>query len=116
MPNAEGKRLTFENARFLEKTKIDTASLATQADRLRADGEMAIFVGIDGRVAGALAISDPVKPTTAGAPAALCANGIKVMMLTGDNHTAAEAAGANSRSMPSRPMCCSIRKRQSSRG
>jgi Cu+-exporting ATPase len=87
----EGRRVALGNARFLEEDEIDTASLATQADRLRADDATAIFFGIDGRVADAFAIVDPVKPTTAGALAALRADGIKVVMLTGDNRTTAEA-------------------------
>lgn len=87
----EGKRVTLGNARFLDESGIDTSSLATQADQLRADGATAIFMGIDSRVAGAFAIADPVKSTTAEALAALRADGVTVVMLTGDNRTTAEA-------------------------
>ncbi|OYW87171.1 MAG: haloacid dehalogenase, partial [Sphingobium sp. 32-64-5] len=87
----EGKRVTLGNARFLSESGIDTASLAAQADQLRADGATAIFMGLDSRAAGIFAIADPIKPTTADALAALRADGIKVVMLTGDNRTTAEA-------------------------
>ncbi|MCC2601158.1 heavy metal translocating P-type ATPase [Sphingopyxis yananensis] len=87
----EGRRVTLGNARFLGESGIDTSSLATQADQLRADGATAIFMGVDTEVAGVFAIADPIKPTTAEALAALRADGIKVVMLTGDNRTTAEA-------------------------
>ncbi len=87
----EGRRITLGNARFLGEVGIDTSSLATQADQLRTDGATAIFMGIDSQVAGAFAIADPVKSTTAEALAALRADGITVVMLTGDNRTTAEA-------------------------
>lgn len=87
----EGKRVTLGNARFLGESGIDTASLAAQADQLRADGATAIFMGLDERAAGVFAIADPIKSTTAEALAALRADGIKVVMLTGDNRTTADA-------------------------
>ena len=62
-----------------------------EADRLRADGASAVYVAIDGRVAGVLAIADPVKDTTAAALKALRADGIDVVMLTGDNQVTADA-------------------------
>jgi len=61
------------------------------ADDLRREGATAIFVGIDGQAAGAIAIADPVKPTTPEALDALRREGIRVVMLTGDNRTTAEA-------------------------
>ena len=62
-----------------------------EADRLRADGASAVYVALDGRVAGVLAIADPVKDTTAAALQALRADGIDVVMLTGDNQVTADA-------------------------
>ena len=62
-----------------------------QADRLREDGATAIFAGVDGKVAGAIAIADPVKASTPEALAGLKAEGIRVVMLTGDNWTTAKA-------------------------
>src|SRR3546814_5963512 len=87
----EDRRVTLGNARFLAESGVDTAPLAAQADQLRADGATAIFMGLDSRVAGVFAIADPIKPTTPEALAALRADGIKVVMLTGDNRTTADA-------------------------
>lgn len=87
----EGKRIVLGNVRFLTEQGIDTSSLAAAADALRHEGATAIFVGIDGKAGGAIAIADPVKPTTPGALDALRREGIRVVMLTGDNRTTAEA-------------------------
>ncbi len=87
----DGKRIVLGNARFLTEQNIDTASLAAAADDLRREGATAIFVGIDGQAGGAIAIADPVKPTTPEALDALRREGIRVVMLTGDNRTTAEA-------------------------
>jgi P-type Cu+ transporter len=87
----EGKRIVLGNARFLTEQNFDTSSLAAAADELRREGATAIFVGIDGRIGGAIAIADPVKPTTPEALDALRREGIRVVMLTGDNRTTAEA-------------------------
>jgi Cu+-exporting ATPase len=87
----DGKRVVLGNARFLQEISIDTAALAAQAEALRQDGATAIFIAIDGKPAGILAIADPVKTTTPQALAALKAEGIRVVMLTGDNRTTAQA-------------------------
>ncbi len=87
----EGKRVVLGSAKFLAEHGIDVAPLAEQADKLREDGATAIFAGIDGKVAGAIAIADPVKATTPEALAGLKAEGICVVMLTGDNWTTARA-------------------------
>ncbi|MEJ6011665.1 heavy metal translocating P-type ATPase [Novosphingobium aquae] len=87
----DGKRIVLGNARFLTEQNIDTSALASAADDLRREGATAIFVGIDGRAGGAIAIADPIKPTTAEALAALRREGIRVVMLTGDNRITAEA-------------------------
>ncbi|MBU3992263.1 MAG: heavy metal translocating P-type ATPase [Alphaproteobacteria bacterium] len=87
----EGKRIALGNARFLSDEGGDTSALAAEADRLRGDGATAIFIGVDSKAAGIFAIADPIKPTTPEALAALRADGIKVVMLTGDNRTTAEA-------------------------
>lgn len=87
----EGKRLTLGNARFLGELGINTAALSKRADDLRSSGATAIFVGIDGQAAGVLAIADPVKETTPQALTALREEGIRVVMLTGDNRTTALA-------------------------
>jgi Cu+-exporting ATPase len=87
----DGKRVVLGNAKFLKELNIDTAPLAAQAETLRQDGATAIFSAIDGQAAGILAIADPVKTTTPEALAALKAEGIRVVMLTGDNRTTAQA-------------------------
>ncbi|WP_376784562.1 heavy metal translocating P-type ATPase [Sphingobium yanoikuyae] len=89
----DGKRITLGNARFLSENGIDDSALEPQADELRQDGATAIFIGIDKQAAGILAIADAIKATTAEAIAALRKEGIRVVMLTGDNRTTAEAVG-----------------------
>jgi Cu+-exporting ATPase len=87
----ERKRVHIGNAGFLRELSIDTTALEAEADRLRADGATAVFVALDGKLAGVLAIADPVKVTTPEALSALHAEGIRIIMLTGDNRTTAEA-------------------------
>jgi len=87
----EGQRLLLGSSTFLGDNGIDSSSLAAEADRLRADGATVIFVGVDEQVAGIIAIADPVKDTTPAALEALRAEGIEVVMLTGDNRVTAEA-------------------------
>ena len=87
----ERKRIALGNAKFLGELKIATDELAAAAEKLRHDGATAIFVAVNGKVAGAFAIADPVKATTAAALAELKAADIRIVMLTGDNHTTAEA-------------------------
>jgi len=87
----DGRRVVLGSKGFLRDHAMDTAPLDAEADRLRGDGATAIFVGVDGQVAGVLAIADPVKDTTADALAALRSDGIEVVMLTGDNRVTAEA-------------------------
>jgi Cu+-exporting ATPase len=87
----DGRRIILGNARFLADEGIAAEALAAQADTLRRDGATAIFIGVDGKVAGVFAIADPVKQTTPEALAALKAEGIRVVMLTGDNRRTAEA-------------------------
>ena len=83
--------MVLGNASFLKEHGVDVSGLAEQADRLRQDGATAIFTGVDGKVAGAIAIADPVKASTAEALAGLKAERIRVVMLTGDNWTTARA-------------------------
>jgi Cu+-exporting ATPase len=87
----EARRLALGNARWLGELGIATDALAAKADALRQDGATVIFVAIDGAAAGLIAIADPVKPTAALALAALRRQGIRVIMLTGDNRTTAAA-------------------------
>lgn len=89
--SVEGRRVVLGNARFLGDQGIDTAVLSASAEDLRRDGATAIFVGVDTSIAGAIAIADPVKATTPEALEALRGEGIRVVMLTGDNRTTAAA-------------------------
>ncbi|MBX9933483.1 MAG: heavy metal translocating P-type ATPase [Methylobacterium sp.] len=94
MGTVDGRRVLLGNARFLTTEGVATAELEAAAEELRRDGATAIFVGLDGRVAGVIAIADPIKATTSEALAALRAEGIRVVMLTGDNPTTARAVAA----------------------
>jgi Cu+-exporting ATPase len=87
----EGKRLALGTPKFLAELNIDTAALVQDAERLRQDGATAIFLGLNGKLVGVIAVADPVKPTTPEALNTLVASGIRVVMLTGDNRTTALA-------------------------
>ena len=87
----DNKRLALGNARFLGEMSIDTSALAPEAERLRGDGATAIFLAVDGKAACVIAVADPIKKTTPDALRALVADGIRVVMLTGDNTTTAQA-------------------------
>ena len=87
----EQQRLALGNAGFLKELNVDTATLTAEAERLRADGATAVMLAVNGQPAGVLAIADPVKETTPAALKALAADGIRVVMLTGDNRTTALA-------------------------
>jgi P-type Cu+ transporter len=86
-----GRRVVLGNASFLAEQGIATEALADRANALRGDGATVIFAGVDGVLAGILAIADPVKPTTLGALQELQADGIRIVMLTGDNRVTADA-------------------------
>jgi len=87
----EGRRVAVGNARLMAELGVDPGPLAAEAERLRGDGATVFFVAADGRPAGLVAVADPVKDTTPAALAGLRAAGIRVVMLTGDNRTTAEA-------------------------
>jgi Cu+-exporting ATPase len=86
-----GRRVALGNRALLDEERIDAGPLAEQAESLRATGATALFVAIDGRAAGVLAIADPVKPTTPEALRLLREDGVRVVMLTGDHNTTAQA-------------------------
>jgi P-type Cu+ transporter len=89
--NVAGRAVALGNAALMQQAGVDLAELAAEADALRRDGATALFVAIDGKPAGVIAIADPIKPTTQAAIDALRADGIHVVMLTGDNETTARA-------------------------
>jgi Cu+-exporting ATPase len=86
-----GRYVVIGNAPFLEERGVATASQATRADTLREEGATAIFVAVDGRLAGLLGIADAVKATTPAALSALQREGVRLVMLTGDNRITAAA-------------------------
>jgi Cu+-exporting ATPase len=86
-----GKTVALGNANFLISLGVETRSLSEQAERLRGDGATVINIAVDGQLAGLFAIADPVKASTPDALKALAAEGIKVIMLTGDVRTTANA-------------------------
>ena len=87
----ERQRLALGNAPFLAELNIDVTSLAQEAERMRADGATAVFLAVNGKPASIIAIADPVKASTRDALEALKTDGIRVVMLTGDNRTTALA-------------------------
>ena len=89
--NVGGRKILVGNAAFFTENGIDTTLLSISADALRQDGATVIFGAIDGGLAGIFAIADAVKATAPGALAALRAENIRIVMLTGDNRITAEA-------------------------
>jgi Cu+-exporting ATPase len=87
----ERRRIALGHARFLAELGIAADALATEADALRRDGATAVFLALDGKPAAVIAVADPVKPSTPDALAALAADGLHIVMLTGDNRATAEA-------------------------
>lgn len=86
-----GKRVALGNRKLLEDLSIEPGELWDQSERLRQDGQTVMFVVVKGRVAGLLGVADPVKQSTPEAIRMLHEDGIKIVMLTGDNRTTAEA-------------------------
>jgi len=87
----EGKRLILGSHRIMEEEGVDVSAMTAKAEELRNEGATAIFTAIDGSLAGLFAIADPIKPTTPDAVKALVEDGVRVVMLTGDNNTTAHA-------------------------
>jgi Cu+-exporting ATPase len=87
----DGKSILLGNANFLAGLGVQTQMLEREGERLRADGATVINIAVDGKLAGLFAIADPVKQTTPAALKDLAAEGVKVIMLTGDNRTTARA-------------------------
>ena len=88
-----GKALALGNTALMRQVGVDVSSLATQAEALRGQGASVMHLAVDGRLAGLLAVSDPIKATTPDALAALRQAGLRVVMATGDGLTTARAVG-----------------------
>ncbi len=87
----EGREVALGNRALLEELRVDPGSLDAQADALRAEGQTVMFVTADRRPAALLGVADPIKATTPEAIGTLHEDGIRVVMLTGDNRTTAQA-------------------------
>ncbi|RWA58795.1 heavy metal translocating P-type ATPase [Mesorhizobium sp.] len=86
-----GSKVALGNAAMMADLGVDTVSISAQADALRGEGKTAMFVAVGGRLAGLVAVADPVKPTTAAAIGALHDSGLRIIMATGDNERTARA-------------------------
>ena len=87
----DAQRVVLGSGPFLAEQGIDVAGLDAEAETLRRDGATAIFAGVDGAAAGVFAIADPIKATSAEAVRLLQADGVRLVMMTGDNRTTALA-------------------------
>jgi Cu+-exporting ATPase len=88
------RNVLLGNQRLMEGAKIAPSPLAASAEARRQEGETVMFLGVDGKLAGLVAVADPIKATAAEAIAKLHRLGLKVVMATGDNETTAKAVAA----------------------
>jgi len=87
----DGRTVLLGNRALLDELKIDMREVAPKAEELRADSQTVMFVAVEGRLAGLLGVADPIKRTTQDAIKQLHADGIRIVMVTGDSRTTAEA-------------------------
>jgi Cu+-exporting ATPase len=87
----DGHGVTLGNTALLRESGADQVNVAQDAERLRSEGSSVVYLSVDGRLAGLLAVNDPVKDTTRGAIEALHQAGIRIVMATGDGLTTAQA-------------------------
>ncbi len=90
----EVNEVLFGNQRLMQGAGIDASPLAARAEAMRKDGQTVMFLGVGGKLAGLVAVADPIKPTAAEAIARLHGLGLKIVMATGDNETTAKAVAA----------------------
>lgn len=90
----EGREVSLGNRALMEELKVDLGQLADQAETFRADGQTVMFVTLDGKVAGLVGVADPIKESTPEAIKQLHEDGIRIVMLTGDSRTTANAVAA----------------------
>jgi Cu+-exporting ATPase len=89
--SVEGRAVALGNSGLLEELGVKTDELKQRAESLRADGATVLFAAVDGRAAGVLAVADPIKPSTPDAVRELRKEGLRLVMVTGDNRTTAQA-------------------------
>ena len=87
----DGKQIVFGNVKLFEELKIDIQELDHEAEAMRKDGQTVMFVGVDRKIAGLIGVADPIKETTAEAIQRLHQDNIRIVMLTGDSKTTAQA-------------------------
>jgi Cu+-exporting ATPase len=87
----DGRRVVIGTPRLLEAQGVEAGELARDAEPLRASGHTVVFIAVDGRMAGAIGVSDPIKQSTPEAIRLLHEEGLRVVMLTGDNRVTANA-------------------------
>ena len=87
----QGRTVALGNRALLDEIGVDPGDLGTRAEALRREGQTVVLVAVDGRPVGLLGVADPIKPSTPEALAALHAEGIRVVMVSGDSRTTAEA-------------------------
>jgi Cu+-exporting ATPase len=92
--NIERREVSLGNRALMDELKIDIGEMAAQAEKLRADGQTVMFVSLDGKVGGLVGVADPIKESTPEAIRQLHEDGIRIVMLTGDSRTTANAVAA----------------------
>ncbi len=90
----EGQGVLLGNGRLMEDSGVSPAGLASEAESMRADGQTVMFVAVDGKLAGLIGVADPIKATTAEAIRQLHEENIRIVMLTGDSRTTAQAVAS----------------------
>jgi Cu+-exporting ATPase len=90
----EGAGVVLGNRRLMDDFGMDPAGLAAEAETMRAEGQTVMFVAVDGKLAGLIGVADPIKTTTPEAIRQLHEENIRIVMLTGDSRTTAQAAAS----------------------
>jgi Cu+-exporting ATPase len=90
----DGRPVALGNAQLMQDLWVDVTALSRRADGLRADAQTVMYVAVDGKLAGLVAVADPIKETAATAIRELRTDGLRIVMLTGDNQTTARAVAA----------------------
>jgi Cu+-exporting ATPase len=92
--SVDGRAVALGNAKLMAELGIDSTSLDPRLESMRAEGQTAMLVAVDGTFAGAIGVADPIKESTREAVALLRADGLRIVMLTGDNETTARAVAS----------------------
>jgi len=87
----DGRAVALGNRALLDSLRVDPGALAERAEALRRDGQTVMFVALDGTAAGLIGVADPIKDSTPEAIAALHADGVRLVMLSGDSRTTAQS-------------------------